>query len=145
MRKRDRRNKRTSMRGWWKVTPFIVLPICLLLVFFKLETHRLHNEYRTVQLIGEIRAIETEIALLRDMNRDRNRMERMEEASPILKLREPNPNQIKVLSDDSITSAIQQIREFERAIVEEVPITRSARIIFEDQHSVASNPPGSYR
>jgi hypothetical protein len=127
------------MRGWWKPIPYIVLPIGLLLVFFRLETHRLHYEYRAVQLIGEIRAIEEEISLLRDVNRDKNRIERMEKAAPMLQLGEPNPDQIQVLSVQSIEAAMASIRQYETSIPVVVPVTRSAQIIFEEHHALASD------
>jgi hypothetical protein len=139
MGKRSRKNKRNTLRGWWKPIPYIALPIGLLLVFFRLETHRLHNEYRAVHLIGEIQSIEKEIALLKDMNREKNRIERMEQEAPRLQLGEPNPEQIRILSNDSIDAAMKEMRQYEQSIPDVVPITRSARIIFEENHALASN------
>ena len=87
-------HRKTSLRGWWRVLPFLLLPFGVFLYQAWLHTEILANQYEVNDLTVSIR--ET-----RDMNRDLSdakyhleRMVRIDEKAPDLGLMEPKPGQL---------------------------------------------------
>lgn len=93
-----RRRRRATLRGWWRALPFVGLTGGLLFCFTWLETERLHNEYRAIELTREIRRVKDHIDELDSQRHRLSRFERMQQAAPELKLIEPTPGQIETIS-----------------------------------------------
>lgn len=68
--------------------------------FTWLETERLHNEYRAIDLTREIRHVKEAIGQLRSERHRLSRLDRMEKEAPELHLVEAKPGQIKIVSVD---------------------------------------------
>lgn len=95
--RKGRRRRRVSLRGWWRVLPFVVLTAATFFVFTWLHAQRLHNEYRAIELAAEIDRVKDRIAGLRGERYRLGRMERISEAAPQHALVEPKPGQVKVV------------------------------------------------
>ncbi|PCJ60075.1 MAG: hypothetical protein COA73_08580 [Candidatus Hydrogenedentota bacterium] len=104
---RKRKIRRATLRGWWKPLPFLLLPFCTLFLFAALEGRRLQTEYDIIKLITQIRAINIDIAHLKDERRELNRIELMDEQAPSLDLIEPNPEQRKIISEAVVRKAMK--------------------------------------
>ena len=94
---RSRRRKRETLRGWWRVTPFVVMLGATLMAFTWLHTQRLKNEYRANELAREIRRVNDRIGDLRGERYDLGRLERMDARAGEHALVEPRPGQVRVL------------------------------------------------
>lgn len=121
-----RRRQRASLRGWWRVLPFVGMVGATLFVFTWLHTQRLHNEYRANELAREIRRVNDRIGDLRGERYDLGRLERMEAAAPEHALTEPRPGQIRILK---VTREEMAALEQDRVdMPERTRVTRSAFI-----------------
>ncbi len=94
---RPRRRQRETLRGWWRVVPFVFMVGVTLSVFTWLHTQRLKNEYRANDLAREIRRVNDRIGDLRGERYDLGRLERMDAAAPEHALVEPRPGQVRIL------------------------------------------------
>lgn len=94
---RPRRRQRETLRGWWRVVPFVLMLGATLMVFTWLHTQRLKNEYRANELAREIRRVNDRIADLRGERYHLGRLSRMDAAAPEHALVEPRPGQIRML------------------------------------------------
>lgn len=95
--RKGRRRRRVSLRGWWRVLPFVILSSGTFFVFTWMHAQRLHNEYRAIELTAEIDRVKDRIAGLRGERYRLGRMERISEAAPQHALVEPRPGQVKVV------------------------------------------------
>ncbi len=92
-----RRPARTTLRGWMRGLPPLGVCFGLMFLFAWLETQRLGNEYRTQELIEEIKEVKAANEKLREKRYRLNRMERMEQEAPSLFLTEADPGQIVII------------------------------------------------
>jgi len=95
--RKGRRRRRVSLRGWWRVLPFVIMAGGTFFVFTWLHAQRLHNEYRAIEIADEIDRVKDRIAGLRGERYRLGRMERISEAAPDHALVEPKPGQVQLL------------------------------------------------
>jgi len=128
--RRHGRRRRASLRGSWRVLPFVAMVGGTLFSFTWLESARLKNEYRAIELSREIQEVKDEVARLCKERHDLGRLERMNEAAPVLELHEPAPGQVLI---------VKVSEETERRFVENTadtlgpPPTRSVRIALDSR------------
>jgi len=60
MAQKSKRKRRATLRGWWKVLPFMVCPTILLMTFARWEAGRLQNQYRRGEQLEAIRELRKE-------------------------------------------------------------------------------------
>ncbi len=108
----------------------------MLFCFTWLETERLHNEYRAIELTREIRRVKDDIDRLRGERHRLSRLDRMHQAAPRLQLVEPKPGQIEIVSieGDSLRALL--------STPVETPVrrTRSAYLNLESAPPRPANP-----
>ena len=112
MAKTVKRTRRASLRGWWKMLPFLIGPAALLMTFAHWETQRLRNQYDKIDRMRRIEVLTKSIERLRDAERDRTRLELLDEQAPKLELREPNPNQIVIVPPIAIEESLDRIAQY---------------------------------
>ena len=98
----NERKRKASLRGWWKLLPFILLPS--LAVFFEAWVHTqiLKDHYEASALLKELHSVRDASDLLRDRHHHLERMERIHYQAIDLGLIEPSPGQIEVIFADAI-------------------------------------------
>lgn len=94
---RSRHRQRETLRGWWRVVPFVLMIGGTLSIFTWLHTQRLKNEYRANDLAREIRRVNDRIGDLRGERYDLGRLERMDAVAPEHALVQPRPGQVRIL------------------------------------------------
>jgi hypothetical protein len=114
MAQKSKRKRRATLRGWWKVLPFMVCPTILLMTFARWEAGRLQNQYRRGEQLEAIRELRKEIGYLRDQDRELNRISVMDRKAPGWGLGEPDPDQVVVVSGDEIENAVSRIEAYRR-------------------------------
>jgi hypothetical protein len=103
-----------------------------LFAFTWLESARLKNEYRAIELSREIDRIKDELARLNEERHDLGRLKRMNEAAPDLELSEPEPGQVVIVG---VSAATDQAFVEDAPSVPEKPRTRSVRIALGDDET----------
>jgi len=119
-----RRRRRASLRGWWRVLPFVAGAGLLFLMFSWLNTHLLRNEYRSIELTAEIQRVKERIAELRGERFELGRLERMDEYAPKQELKEPRPGQVQI-----VTPTAEELTELAAAVRHPAKTERATRSV----------------
>jgi hypothetical protein len=122
--RRGRRRRRVSLRGWWRVLPFVGLAGATFFVSTWLHAQRLHNEYRAIELTAEIDRVKDRIADLYGERYRLERMDRISEVAPQHALIQRKPGQVQVLQ-----AGPEDIRAFAIAARPPVKPARSTRSV----------------
>lgn len=130
-----RRRRRASLRGWWRVLPFVIAGGGAFATFTWLHSQILRNEYRAIDLANEIDRVNNRIAELRGERYQLGRMKRMNEKAADAALIEPKPGQIETVRAKSEDLKVNQPKTAANALAARP--TRSVVIILE---SVAAAP-----
>lgn len=93
----SRRIRKASLRGWWKMLPFILIPASVVFVEAWLQTQILRNNYESSHTLRELRESASIVDSLRDRRHELGRMERIHSGAIDLGLIEPGPGQIEVI------------------------------------------------
>ena len=111
------RKRRATLRGWWKVLPFLLCPSMMLMTFAHWEAGRLQNQYLRIELLGQEQELRKEIGNLLDHNREKNRIGDMVKKAPGWGLREPDPDQIVVVSPEEVEAGLEWIAKHRESIL----------------------------
>ena len=57
MEQQKKRMRRSTLRGWWKNIPFLMLPMSVFMSFAYLETARLQNQYEQSEVTQYIQLL----------------------------------------------------------------------------------------
>ena len=114
MAQKSKGKRRATLRGWWKVLPYLACPIMLLMTFAHWEAGRLQNQYRRIELLKTVQELMKEIGYLRDHDRDLNRIAVMDKKAPGWGLGEPDPDQIVVVPASEVERSLSRIRAYQR-------------------------------
>ena len=125
--RKGRRRRRASLRGWWRVLPFVAAAGATFVVFTWLHSQVLRNEYRSIELTAEIGRVKDRLAELRGERYRLGRMERMNEKAPKQELIEPEPGQIQIVRAAAEDMKIFEMPARPRAVT--APATRSVVMI----------------
>lgn len=112
MAQKTKRIRRATLRGWWKVLPYLACPTILLMTFAYWEAERLQNQYRRIDLVNTMQELRKEIEYLHDNNRDLTRIEVMDEKAPTWALVEPDPDQIVIVPSGEVEKALSEIQVY---------------------------------
>lgn len=112
MAKTVKRNRRASMRGWWKVLPFVLGPASLLMTFAHWETQRLRNQYDRIDRLRTIQELTKEIEQLRSSERARASLEVLSEKAPKLEMRERDPEQVVIVPPIAVEEALASLAQY---------------------------------
>ena len=93
-----RAQRKVSLRGWWKVLPFLLMPFAVFSYQAWLHTEILANQYEENDLKVSIREIKNANRDLSDSKYHLERMARIDEKAPGLGLMEPKPGQLIFIS-----------------------------------------------
>lgn len=140
MAKTGKRNRRASLRGWWKVLPFLIGPAALLMTFAHWETQRLRNQYDRIEGLNRIQELTKEINQLRDAERDKTRLELLDEQAPKLELREPDPNQVVIVPPIAVEESLAALAQYTPP--EEEPPGPARDVVVRIEYTVADSQTG---
>ena len=104
--------RKASLRGWWKLLPFILLPASV--IFFEAWAHTqiLKDHYEASALLKELHSVRDASDILRDRRHHLERMERIHNQAIDLGLLEPSPGQIEVIFADAIEEKFEDENDF---------------------------------
>jgi len=99
MRRHVTRRQRERLRGWWRIVPFVVIPLGVLFVQVWMNIQIIHNDYRHGELKERIRQVEKNILDLRNDRASMETVQQMEALTPDLGLVEPRYEQIRIVRE----------------------------------------------
>ena len=103
----NERKRKASLRGWWKLLPFILLPSSAIFFEAWANTQILKDHYEASALLTELQSIRDASDVLRDRHHHLERMERIYDQAVDLGLIEPSPGQIEVIFADAIEEELE--------------------------------------
>jgi hypothetical protein len=132
-----RRRRRASLRGWWRVLPFVVAAGGAFATFTWLHSQILRNEYRSIELTTEIERVNDRLAELRGERYQLGRMKRMNEQASERALVEPKPGQIEI-----VRAKPEDLKAFEKSAPNALAAqrTRSVVVILETMAAAPQAP-----
>lgn len=98
---KSRRHRKVSLRGWWRVLPFLLLPFLVFSYQAWLHTEILANQYEANDLIVLIREAEAANQDLSGAMQELEGIKRIDAKAPDLGLVEPNPGQRVLIAPTS--------------------------------------------
>ena len=104
--KKGKRNRRASLRGWWKVLPFILGPMALLMTFAQLESSAKRNQLEGNALVEARRDLLTEIENLEVEYRDLVNIKSVSVKALNMQLVERNPDQLVEIQPIAIDESL---------------------------------------